>query len=831
LFKVGASVMYDAEGKASADIAVSMVQTEKTVEITYTPNAEWLNAEDRVYPVTIDPETTTTTNRETSNIEDVSFYYMIFSQDDILSETPYLKIGADNFTYIKFHTVPDIPAGATLSGSSLVLQGSSLQIYDEYAPFYVDIRTPSVDWDEDSFVYTEGQEYAETLPTNQTVTLNNITFDYNEDEENPNYVLELSLHGFYTTTEGYTSFHSSDNGFELSSDPSYEFVAHSSEYDEVSYHPALVVRYDEGEWEIPDGGEGEDDYPTYPELSYDTIDGNIYTGLNSSKSYRLINFDSSKYVTYGSSMSVSNYSQANYNQKINFTRSTFDSTYTIFFENSSSFLYYTGQYAPMPEYTLGTISTAVNLPDTAKWQIYDYISDDVYDSDGNVIENGDNYVIASYSDSRVVLAQATNGALTLQGYAHTDNQHWKVENFYNLYVVNMEIYHIYEGETWKLISDKTISEIGNHDNAVISAPPYGQQVTGNAGGYSNLKIYHTDNTPEYTITFYVTSLGTTETSLTFNTNLVYKIINTETFEYLCLGKTSSSVEYDTPGVAPSQNNAPWEMWRFEYVEGYYKIINMTNDYLLSSTSGNVSSTDTNTTHDDHLWRIVNKNGSYAIIPKSYPSQHLMQSWTSVELSEEYTTECGWSIEEYVCDNYYPGTINCNSTTLYWNITSNALSRIDKSIFENAINAWKNISNIDFVYVGDSTTVNTTNSNTYILFDLGDMSVNPEAQMVPYTGNNQTGNEISNHDQDFASVKILIYLRNNEHWTQNDQTNIAYNTAILMHEIGHALKLAHPTNSSTPSVMQTEGVTGANFVPRITNYDKSALIHKWGESNE
>ena len=144
--------MYDAEGKASSDIAVSMVQSKKTVEVTYTPNAEWLSAEDRVYPVTIDP--TNTSSKATSNIEDVSFYYMIFSQDDILSETPYLKIGADNFTYIKFNTVPDIPAGATLSGSSLVLQGSSLQIYDEYAPFYVDIRTPSVDWDEDSFVYT-----------------------------------------------------------------------------------------------------------------------------------------------------------------------------------------------------------------------------------------------------------------------------------------------------------------------------------------------------------------------------------------------------------------------------------------------------------------------------------------------------------------------------------------------------------------------------------------------------------------------------------------------------------------------------------------------------
>ena len=97
LFTVGAPVMYDAKGKASADIAVSMVQTKKTVEITYTPNSEWLGAEDRVYPVIIDPEMRTLDpDLENDNIEDVSFYYMIFSQDDILSETPYLYVGSGN---------------------------------------------------------------------------------------------------------------------------------------------------------------------------------------------------------------------------------------------------------------------------------------------------------------------------------------------------------------------------------------------------------------------------------------------------------------------------------------------------------------------------------------------------------------------------------------------------------------------------------------------------------------------------------------------------------------------------------------------------------------
>ena len=53
----------------------------------------------------------------------------------------------------------------------------------------------------------------------------------------------------------------------------------------------------------------------------------------------------------------------------------------------------------------------------------------------------------------------------------------------------------------------------------------------------------------------------------------------------------------------------------------------------------------------------------------------------------------------------------------------------------------------------------------------------------------------------------------------------------MHEIGHALKLSHPTESKTdglkylPAVMQTLRI-GGNFTYEITNYDKSALFHKW-----
>lgn len=56
VFTIPAPVMSDAENAVSYDIDVSVSGTDKTIfTLTYTPSKEWLNANDRVYPVVIDP--------------------------------------------------------------------------------------------------------------------------------------------------------------------------------------------------------------------------------------------------------------------------------------------------------------------------------------------------------------------------------------------------------------------------------------------------------------------------------------------------------------------------------------------------------------------------------------------------------------------------------------------------------------------------------------------------------------------------------------------------------------------------------------------------------
>ncbi|MBQ7847983.1 MAG: hypothetical protein IJ344_06810, partial [Clostridia bacterium] len=67
-FYIDAPLMYDAAGASSTDVQVLLKQTGKTVTVTYTPNKEWLNSNERVYPVTFDPAVTTEDYQ--ANIED-----------------------------------------------------------------------------------------------------------------------------------------------------------------------------------------------------------------------------------------------------------------------------------------------------------------------------------------------------------------------------------------------------------------------------------------------------------------------------------------------------------------------------------------------------------------------------------------------------------------------------------------------------------------------------------------------------------------------------------------------------------------------------------------
>ena len=126
-FKVNAPYMYDAAGADSTDVAVAVEQKGTAVTITYTPSASWLNADERVYPVTFDPAVTT--NDYQANIEDS---YVIEGNTTDYSASAGLHVGTQsskNYTaYLRVNDLPDTGSLPVL-GAELAVTAISINSY------------------------------------------------------------------------------------------------------------------------------------------------------------------------------------------------------------------------------------------------------------------------------------------------------------------------------------------------------------------------------------------------------------------------------------------------------------------------------------------------------------------------------------------------------------------------------------------------------------------------------------------------------------------------------------------------------------------------------
>ena len=108
VFTIDAPWMKDSAYGFSKDIAVTVTQTGNTATITYTPSAAWLNSEDRVYPVLIDPTISMQTHQN-------CFYdtHILAGDSDFtyydMAPTLYvgLSVGGEWTSYIKLNYFPD----------------------------------------------------------------------------------------------------------------------------------------------------------------------------------------------------------------------------------------------------------------------------------------------------------------------------------------------------------------------------------------------------------------------------------------------------------------------------------------------------------------------------------------------------------------------------------------------------------------------------------------------------------------------------------------------------------------------------------------------------
>ena len=128
IFTIESPYMYDSAGVLSEEIAVKMASgKDGCYFITITPDDNWLNDEDRVYPVVIDP--VVSTDRTQQNIIDNYVLEGSGVQNNNLDRL-YIgkKSGKIARDYIKFSAMPTIPAGSTITAATMtvyLLSGTS----------------------------------------------------------------------------------------------------------------------------------------------------------------------------------------------------------------------------------------------------------------------------------------------------------------------------------------------------------------------------------------------------------------------------------------------------------------------------------------------------------------------------------------------------------------------------------------------------------------------------------------------------------------------------------------------------------------------------------
>ena len=120
IFTMTSPYMYDSAGELSEDIEVELIDRGDVCYIFMTPNADWLNDQSRVYPITIDPQVTTSSNAQ--NIIDNYVMQGSGVQNNTLDRL-YIgkKSGAMTRSYIRFTNMPTIPTGSSISVAQMTV--------------------------------------------------------------------------------------------------------------------------------------------------------------------------------------------------------------------------------------------------------------------------------------------------------------------------------------------------------------------------------------------------------------------------------------------------------------------------------------------------------------------------------------------------------------------------------------------------------------------------------------------------------------------------------------------------------------------------------------
>ena len=233
-FHIGIPYMVDADYKVCNDIQVTAEKNGTFCVVTYTPNAEWFESSERVFPVLLDPSITT--NDYVSNIEDT---YVEQNSSVIHSSEQHLYITPNGSNkrnaIVRITKLPEIDNSMPIISASLSLTTQSASS-DE-----IDLKASYIDSGLELHEYTY---YATTIDTFTYVSHSmigdgesSVVFDVSP------HIYEMYADKQFDDEYGYDYHGDFIIGYENSSTTTYLPPFYSSEYTITSNRPVFKVRY------------------------------------------------------------------------------------------------------------------------------------------------------------------------------------------------------------------------------------------------------------------------------------------------------------------------------------------------------------------------------------------------------------------------------------------------------------------------------------------------------------------------------------------------------------------------------------------------------------
>ena len=145
VYLIPAPIMWDANDAYSDDIAVTLTENNNgKYTLTITADSDWMNNENRVYPITIDPPIYTSSS---SSVLDLDFT-TTSSSPSVTSNSLY--VSSTWRAYWKLTTLPALPASAYITNAEFTLECFTSDVLQGYVAVY-DVLS---DWD-DTLIYSK----------------------------------------------------------------------------------------------------------------------------------------------------------------------------------------------------------------------------------------------------------------------------------------------------------------------------------------------------------------------------------------------------------------------------------------------------------------------------------------------------------------------------------------------------------------------------------------------------------------------------------------------------------------------------------------------------